>query len=45
MAGSGAAYTDKLENFTDDVNHLNVAGQAYGAQLIWPVVTDFLGLN
>ena len=43
--GVRAAYTDKIENFTEDYNHLNVAGQAYEAQLIWPVVADFLGLS
>jgi hypothetical protein len=43
--GVRAAYVDTIENFTDDFNHLNVAGQAYEAELIWPVVADFLGLN
>lgn len=37
--------TDKLDNFTGDWNHLNVAGQAFEAKLIWPVVADFLHLN
>lgn len=43
--GVRAAYTDKLKNFTDDWAHLNVAGQAAEAKLIWPVVADFLELN
>ncbi len=43
--GARAAYTDKLENFTHDWNHLNVAGQASEAKLIWPVVADFLELH
>lgn len=43
--GVRAAYTDKLENFTGDWNHLNVAGQAIEAKLIWPVVASFLDLS
>lgn len=43
--GVRAAYIDTLENFTDDWNHLNVAGQADAAKLIWPIVTEILGLN
>jgi hypothetical protein len=43
--GVRAAYVDKLENFTDDWAHINVAGQAAEAELIWPVVADFLGVN
>jgi hypothetical protein len=36
--GARAAYIDKLENFSNDWNHLNVRGQAAEAELIWPVV-------
>ena len=43
--GVRAAYTDTIDAYTDDFNHLNVAAQAFEAQLIWPVVADFLGLN
>lgn len=43
--GVRAAYIDKLENFTDDEAHINTVGQAAEAELIWPVVADFLGLN
>jgi hypothetical protein len=41
--GVRAAYTDKLENFSSDWNHLNVRGQAAEAELIWPVVQKLLG--
>lgn len=43
--GVRAAYVDKLENFADDWNHLNVAGQAAEAELIWPVVSQLLGVS
>ncbi|MEP6697679.1 MAG: hypothetical protein ABJA34_12515, partial [Pseudonocardiales bacterium] len=43
--GVRAAYTDTLENFTSDWNHLNVRGQAQEAKIIWPVVASALGLN
>jgi hypothetical protein len=42
--GVRAAYVDKLENFGPDWAHLNVQGQAAEAELIWPVVTEVLGL-
>jgi hypothetical protein len=42
--GARAAYVDKLENFSNDWNHLNVAGQAAEAELIWPVVAKLLEL-
>ena len=42
--GVRATYTDKLENFSSDWNHLNVNGQAAEAKLIWPVVKGLLGL-
>jgi hypothetical protein len=41
--GVRAAYIDKLENFSNDWNHLNVRGQAAEAELIWPVVQKRLG--
>jgi hypothetical protein len=41
--GVRAAYIDKLENFSNDWNHLNVRGQAAEAELIWPVVQKLLG--
>jgi hypothetical protein len=40
--GARAAYVDKLENFSNDWNHLNVRGQAAEAELIWPVVQKLL---
>jgi hypothetical protein len=40
--GVRAAYIDKLENFSNDWNHLNVRGQAAEAELIWPVVQKLL---
>jgi hypothetical protein len=43
--GVRAAYSDALENFTSDWNHLNVRGQAQEAKIIWPVVASALGLN
>lgn len=43
--GVRAAYSDTLENFTSDWNHLNVRGQAQEAKLIWPVVASALGLD
>jgi hypothetical protein len=42
--GVRADYEDTLRNFSDDLNHLNVRGQAAEAALIWPVVSDILGL-
>lgn len=42
--GARAAYVDTLENFASDWAHLNVAGQAAEAELIWPVVEDLLDL-
>jgi hypothetical protein len=42
--GVRADYVDVIENFSSDFNHLNVAGQAAEAELIWPVVQDLLGL-
>jgi lysophospholipase L1-like esterase len=42
--GVRASYTDKLENFSSDWNHLNAKGQAAEAKLIWPVVKELLGL-
>ena len=41
--GVRAAYVDKLENFSNDWNHLNVRGQAAEAEMIWPVVQQLLG--
>lgn len=43
--GVRAAYSDTLENFARDWNHLNVRGQAQAAKIIWPVVVSALGLN
>lgn len=43
--GVRAAYSDTLENFTSDWNHLNVRGQAHEAKIIWPVVASALGLS
>jgi hypothetical protein len=40
--GARAAYIDKLENFSQDWNHLNIRGQAAEAELIWPVVQKLL---
>lgn len=41
--GVRAAYVDTIENFSPDWAHLNIAGQAAEAELIWPVVEDLLG--
>jgi hypothetical protein len=43
--GVRAAYTDTLENFSSDWNHLNVRLQAQEAMIIWPVVAKMLGLT
>jgi len=43
--GVRAEYQDTLLNFSDDLNHLNVRGQAAEAALIWPVVADILDLG
>lgn len=43
--GVRATYVDVLENFSPDLNHLNVRGQAAAADIIWPVVVDMLGLE
>jgi hypothetical protein len=43
--GVRATYKDKLANFTDDWNHLNVRGQADEAALIWPVVAKILNVR
>jgi hypothetical protein len=40
--GVRAKYIDKIENYLPDFNHLNVAGQAAEAALIWPVVEKIL---
>src|SRR6476620_3225579 len=42
--GVRAKYVDKIPNFSPDFNHLNVAGQAAEAGLIWPVVEEILRL-
>lgn len=42
--GVRATYTDTLENFSSDWNHLNIKGQAAEAELIWPVVKGLLGI-
>jgi hypothetical protein len=42
--GVRARYIDKIENFSADFNHLNIAGQADEAALIWPVVKEILQL-
>lgn len=42
--GVRAAYIDTLENFASDWAHFNIRGQAAQAELIWPTVTDLLGL-
>ena len=42
--GVRAAYVDTLDNFAPDYAHLNVAGQAAEAELIWPVAQELLGL-
>jgi len=42
--GVRAAYVDTLENFLSDWAHLNVAGQAAQAELMWPVVEELLAL-
>jgi hypothetical protein len=42
--GARAAYKDKLKNFAPDWNHLNLAGQAEEAKIIWPVVERILSL-
>lgn len=42
--GVRAAYVDKLENFSPDWAHLNIAGQAEEAEIMWPVVEEILGL-
>jgi lysophospholipase L1-like esterase len=43
--GVRAAYLDTVDNFSSDLNHLNVRGHAVAAELIWPVVADHLGLE
>jgi hypothetical protein len=43
--GVRATYQDSLANFTDDLNHLNLRGQAQEAALIWPVVAHILALT
>jgi hypothetical protein len=43
--GVRADYQDTLRNFSDDLNHLDVRGQAAEAALIWPVVSHILGLT
>jgi len=35
---------DQLDYFASDWAHLNLAGQAAEAELLWPVVADVLGL-
>ena len=41
--GARKAFNDSLENHSDDLDHLNVRGQAAVAELIWPVVEELLG--
>jgi hypothetical protein len=43
--GVRATYPDGWRNFSSDVNHLNVRGQAAEAALIWPVVARILGVD
>jgi hypothetical protein len=43
--GARAAYIDVLENFSGDLNHLNVQGQAAAAEIAWPLVVDILGVD
>lgn len=43
--GARAAYVDTIDNFSSDLNHLNVRGQAAAAELIWPVVAEYLALE
>jgi hypothetical protein len=43
--GVRAKYQDTLANFSSDLNHLNVRGQAEEAALIWPVVAQILGVG
>ena len=43
--GVRAKYQDTSRNFSNDLNHLNVRGQAAEAALIWPVVARILGLD
>jgi lysophospholipase L1-like esterase len=43
--GVRAKYQDTLANFSSDLNHLNVRGQAAEAALIWPVVAQILGVG
>ncbi len=43
--GLRARWTDKLEYFTHDWNHLNVTGLAQEARMMWPVVADLLNLS
>lgn len=43
--GAFASYIDDISRMTPDLGHLTVAGQARLAEIIWPVVTDLLGLK
>lgn len=43
--GTRARYADTVENFSDDWNHLSVAGQAAEAELMWPAVAEIFGLG
>jgi hypothetical protein len=43
--GARAAYVDVLENFSSDLNHLNIRGQAVAAEIVWPIVVDVLALD
>ena len=42
--GVRRAYVDTIENFSPDIAHFNVRGQAAQAELLWPVVKGILGL-
>jgi hypothetical protein len=42
--GARAAYSDRLENFSSDWNHLNMQGQAAVAAITWPAVAALLEL-
>jgi hypothetical protein len=42
--GVRAAWVDRIDWFTGNTGHLNIAGQAAEAANIWPVVARLLGL-
>ena len=43
--GVRKAYVDTFANFSDDLSHLSIRGQAKEAAIAWPAVADLLGIT